>query len=113
MAMFLVLTLAAAASLQTPGQVESTQQPPQQPAVETASRTANQTTGTGRDRMICRRQTRVGTLSGSETICHTAAEWQALSRGTGQSWQQIQGALGSTHSREGGGGICRPNGVGC
>jgi hypothetical protein len=113
MAMLLVLSLAAAASLQTPGQVEGAQQPPQRASAETAARTASQSTGTGRDRVICRRQTRIGTLSGFETVCHTAAEWQALARGTGQSWQQIQGALGSTHGREGAGTICRPNGVGC
>jgi hypothetical protein len=110
--MFLVLTLAAAASLQTPGQVEGTQQPPQQAAAATTSRTADQHTGTGRDRMICRRQTRIGTLSGTETVCHTAAEWQALARGTGQSWQQLQGTFGSTREREGGL-VCRPNGQGC
>jgi hypothetical protein len=111
MTLLLVLSLAAAIQQPaTPVQVQGAGQ--QQVAADATSRTAEQHTGTGRDRVICRRQTRIGTLSGSQTVCHTAAEWQALSRGTGQSWQQLQGTLGSTNDR-GGGIICRPNGVGC
>ncbi len=113
MTMLLVLSLTVTAAIQlaaSPIQVQGAGE--QQTAAETTPRTASQHTGAGGERQICRRQTRIGTLAGTETICRTAAEWQALARGTRESWQQVQGTFGSTTDR-GRGLVCQPNGVGC
>lgn len=117
MTLLLFLSLAVAgATTPEPSAVASDVQP----AAEQRAPVATATTPTSsldsipaRDRQICRRQARTGTLSGFERICHTEAEWRAVARGSQQSWQQMQGAFGSTHGREGGSLVCSPNGVGC
>ena len=53
-----------------------------------------------KDKMICKRQVRTGTLAGYERICRTKAEWQAASERARDEWQEIQGTKGS--SRDGG-----------
>lgn len=119
MTILLLLSLAIAGAATPEPNVVAGDAPPsgqQQVSADTATAAAQATSQNAvpaSERRICRRQTRIGTLAGSETVCHTAAEWQAMARGSQESYRQLQGTLGSTHSREGGGGICRPNGEGC
>jgi len=65
-----------------------------------ATRAARPNTAPARDRQICRRHTRIGTLAGFESICHTEAEWRAIAAGTQSSYGQLQGTLGSTNDRQ-------------
>ncbi len=114
MTVLLLLSLAITGAATPEPNVISGDVSGQQQASTGAAPLATQTNATpARERMICRRQARIGTLAGYETICHTAAEWQVMARGSQESYRQLQGTLGSTHSREGGGGMCRPNGEGC
>jgi hypothetical protein len=49
------------------------------------------------EKMICKRRPKTGSLAGYEKSCHTKAEWQKISDSTRDTWQEIQGAKGSTH----------------
>lgn len=112
MSFALLLNLALVVGQAPAAQPSQDQTTPAQPgAIQTAVR--EEPVVTPGERQICRRQLRIGTLAAYERVCHSASEWQALARGTRASWEQVQGVLGSTHGREGGGGICQPNGVGC
>lgn len=108
----LFFSLALAATVQEPAAQPNQPQgaAPQPGAIQTAVR--DEPVVTPGERQICRRQVRIGTLAGYERVCHSASEWQALARGTRESWQQLQGTFGSTTDR-GRGPICYPNGVGC
>jgi hypothetical protein len=51
-------------------------------------------------KIICKTETRIGTLAGRKRVCHTAAEWQQIAARGRQTWEEIQGAHGSSHSVE-------------
>lgn len=51
-------------------------------------------------KIICKTETRIGTLAGRKRVCHTAAEWQKIAARGRQTWEEVQGAHGSTHSVE-------------
>jgi hypothetical protein len=51
-------------------------------------------------KIICKMETRVGTLAGRKRVCHTAAEWNEIAAKGRANWEQIQGAHGSSHSSE-------------
>ncbi len=51
-------------------------------------------------KIICKTETRIGTLAGRKRVCHTAAEWQKIAVRGRQAWEEVQGAHGSTHSVE-------------
>jgi hypothetical protein len=114
--LFLSLAFASAATLEPKtlaGNVQTSER--QQAAAATATATTQTTsvsTTPARDRQICRRQARIGTLAGFESICHTEAEWRAIARGSQASWGQLQGTFGATNDR-GRGPACLPNGIGC
>ena len=113
MTILLFLSLAiAGVTTSEPNAVAGDVQGGGQQQTSTTPLAASQAAAPARERQICRRQARIGTLAGYESVCHTAAEWQAMARGTQESYRQLQGTLGSTHDREGGL-LCRPNGVGC
>jgi len=52
------------------------------------------------ERKICKTETRIGTLAGRKRVCHTAAEWQEIAARARQTYQDVQGAHGSSHSVE-------------
>ena len=52
------------------------------------------------ERMICKAETRIGTLAGFQRVCHTNAEWQEIAVRARETWQEVQGKYGSTHSVE-------------
>ncbi|HYJ81217.1 MAG TPA: hypothetical protein VEW26_00010 [Allosphingosinicella sp.] len=51
-------------------------------------------------KIICKTETRVGTLAGRKRVCHTAEEWQKIAARGRQTWEEVQGAHGSSHSVE-------------
>ena len=51
-------------------------------------------------KIICKTETRIGTLAGRKRVCHTAAEWQKIAARGRQTYEEIQGAYGSSHSVE-------------
>lgn len=55
------------------------------------------------EKKICKRETRIGTLAGRQRTCHTAAEWREIADRARETWQELQGKQGSTHSVEPGG----------
>jgi hypothetical protein len=77
----------------------ATATPPAQPAPQQLA--ANETNATKAEdpskKVICKREPRTGSLAGTERICRTKAQWQALSDRTRDEWQEIQGAKGSSH----------------
>lgn len=91
----------AGVTLQQPAAGPDPDQGAGQQPVARASIDPDRNSVSAADRPICRRQVRIGTLAGFERVCHTAAEWQALARGTGESWRQIQGTHGATNHRMG------------
>jgi hypothetical protein len=100
MAILLVLSLAITGA--TPQESNALAGGQQQASAATATATAQAPTpaaAPARDRQICRRHTRIGTLAGFESICHTEAEWRAVARGTQSSYEQLQGTHGSTNHR--------------
>lgn len=52
------------------------------------------------ERKICKTETRIGTLAGRKRICRTAAEWQEVAARARQTYQDVQGTHGSSHSVE-------------
>jgi hypothetical protein len=52
------------------------------------------------EKKTCKTETRIGTLAGRKRVCHTAAEWQEIAARTRQTYQDLQGAHGSSHSVE-------------
>ena len=109
---FLLLLSLAIVGAGTPEPAAGDVQGAQQQAPAETATAATQATP-ARERQICRRQARIGTLAGYESVCRTEAEWRAIAAGTQSSYRQLQGTHGSTHGREGGGSLCRPNGEGC
>ena len=98
--LFLLGLAATGGLLQDPtasaGQTQATVAQPG--TIRAATRqTAMRDHGPARERRICQRELRTGTLAGYSSTCRTAAEWQALARGTQESWRQLQGTHGSTH----------------
>jgi len=51
-------------------------------------------------KVICKTETRIGTLAARKRVCHTAAEWREIAAKGRANWEQIQGAHGSSHSVE-------------
>ena len=51
-------------------------------------------------KIICKYETRIGTLAGRKRVCHTAAEWDQIAATNRRTYQEVQGAHGSTHSVE-------------
>ncbi len=51
------------------------------------------------DRVICKREVKIGTLAGYQRTCHTRAEWARIGRESKESWEQLQGTHGSTNER--------------
>ncbi|HEU0099106.1 MAG TPA: hypothetical protein VFQ67_10055 [Allosphingosinicella sp.] len=51
-------------------------------------------------KVICKTETRIGSLAGRKRVCHTAAEWQKIAARGRQTWEEVQGAHGSSHSVE-------------
>ena len=84
MVSLLLLALAGAAS-----------SAPKEP-VQTASAEPRQV----HERQICKTETRIGTLAGNHRTCHTAREWRQIADNARDTWQQMQGTQGSTHSQE-------------
>ncbi|HET9638632.1 MAG TPA: hypothetical protein VFP12_05455 [Allosphingosinicella sp.] len=52
------------------------------------------------EKKVCKTETRIGTLAGRKRVCHTAAEWQEIASRARQTYQDVQGAHGSSHSVE-------------
>jgi len=63
-------------------------------------RTASAEAPPPRERQICKTETRIGTLAGNHRTCHTAREWRQIADNARDTWQQMQGTQGSTHSLE-------------
>lgn len=51
-------------------------------------------------KITCKTETRIGTLAGRKRVCHTAAEWREIAAKGRQTWEEVQGAHGSSHSVE-------------
>ena len=51
-------------------------------------------------KIICKTETRIGTLAGRKRVCHTAAEWRQIADKGRANWEQMQGSHGSSHSVE-------------
>lgn len=51
-------------------------------------------------KIICKTETRIGTLAARKRVCHTAAEWQKIAARGRQTYEEIQGSHGSSHSVE-------------
>jgi hypothetical protein len=98
MAILLVLSLAITGTTQPePNILAGGQQ--RAPTATATSQAPTPAAAPARDRQICRRHVRIGTLAGFESICHTEAEWRAIARGTQSSYEQMQGTHGSTNHR--------------
>lgn len=53
-----------------------------------------------REKKICKYENRIGSLSGRRRVCHTAAEWDQIAARARDTYRDLQGAQGSTHSYE-------------
>jgi hypothetical protein len=51
-------------------------------------------------KIICKTETRIGTLAGRKRVCHTAAEWQEIADRGRNTYRDVQGAHGSSASAE-------------
>jgi hypothetical protein len=51
-------------------------------------------------KIICKTETRIGTLAGRKRVCHTAAEWQQIAERNRNTYREVQGAHGSSASQE-------------
>lgn len=51
-------------------------------------------------KVICKYETRIGTLAGRKRVCHTAAEWDQIAARARDTYQGVQGAHGSSSSAE-------------
>jgi hypothetical protein len=60
------------------------------------------------ERKVCKTETRIGTLAGRQRVCHTAAEWREIAARARETYQEVQGAQGSTHSIEPPGQMSQP-----
>jgi hypothetical protein len=65
-----------------------------------AASTASDAPAPAPEKKVCRFETRMGTLSGRQRVCHTESEWRDIRARARQTYQDIQGAQGSTHSLE-------------
>ena len=67
------------------------------PVAVAASETAAPVKPAAKEKLICKRRVKTGSLAGYERSCHTKAEWQRISDSTRETWQELQGTKGSTH----------------
>jgi hypothetical protein len=69
----------------------------QRPEVQLASSQASTTPSLAsqRDKMICRRYQKTGSLAGFERVCRTKAEWQKLANEQQSAWRDVQGHKGA------------------
>jgi hypothetical protein len=52
------------------------------------------------ERKVCKTETPIGSLAGRRRVCHTAAEWREIAENARNTYRDLQGAQGSTHSAE-------------
>ena len=51
-------------------------------------------------KVVCKYETRIGTLAGRKRVCHTAAEWDQIAARARGTYEAVQGAHGSSASQE-------------
>jgi hypothetical protein len=52
------------------------------------------------ERKVCKTETPIGSLAARRRVCHSAAEWREIAERARDSYRDLQGAQGSTHSVE-------------